>query len=94
MVMHKLLFVLTDGKRFGVWRSVLEPDSSSCTSTVYGLESLLQDIKGHKSWVVMLLTGGHFAAAVFQRVEKEGTRGVPTIMEPVVHKTLHRYVVR
>ena len=44
------------------------------------------------TWVVILASGGHFAASVFRRCA-DAKKEVPCL-EPVEHKTFHRYVVR
>ena len=44
------------------------------------------------TWVVILASGGHFAAAVFRRCA-DAKREVPCL-ETAEHKTFHRYVVR
>ena len=43
-------------------------------------------------WVVILASGGHFAAAVFQRCAD--AQGEVPCLKVAEHKTFHRYVVR
>ena len=43
-------------------------------------------------WVVILASGGHFAAAVFRHCS-DARREIPCF-ETAEHKTFHRYVVR
>jgi hypothetical protein len=93
-------FSAADGKRYSCWRSVVAPDRDrappgpppSADSCLAALRSLRHS--GGR-WAVVMLRGGHFAAAVFgveparvadpRRADK---------FEVLAHKSAHRYVVR
>lgn len=111
----QLQFALPSGRRYATWRCLLAPDSSSSGSSS-GNEAAPSDATslaqlaalraaGTARWAVVLLRGGHFAAAVFEVTPqlfavpgggggggKQGSAGAK--LEAVAHKSVHRYVVR
>lgn len=64
--------------------------------SIHDLLPALKTTARHKRWAVVLSRGGHFAAAIFERMNgKVGrTATVAPKMVATKHKTLHRYVVR
>jgi len=79
---HPRVFLINrNNQLISVYRCVLhgKRDSPSSQSE---LLSLVRGMPGHMTWSVIMLAGGHFAAAIF---DKESM---------IQHKTFHRYVVR
>ncbi|KAL6444868.1 hypothetical protein ACFW04_002116 [Cataglyphis niger] len=77
----KVFFENDDGNIFSIYRCLLHhkkdiPEKDS--------EMIIQALDSGKTskWTVIMVGGGHFAAAVFQNGE------------PIVHKTFHSYTVR
>uniref|UniRef100_A0A061R5G9 Ankyrin repeat and zinc finger domain-containing protein 1-like n=1 Tax=Tetraselmis sp. GSL018 TaxID=582737 RepID=A0A061R5G9_9CHLO len=96
----RVFFSVSDGCELGIWRCLLEQSHSRQESgggylvprfiKLCGLETVPR-------WMVVLASGGHFAAAVFQweRTKSAGSKGSTNAeLSVVVHKTFHRYVVR
>lgn len=82
-----------EGTLYGVWRSVLPcPTAASAGERWAGLAELRA--RG-ATWAVLMLSGGHFAAAVL-RVDprRVADRTQADKFEVVVHGSAHRYVVR
>jgi hypothetical protein len=80
-----------------VWRCLLYPDHAKGRPADSDLLQELRRVRrGAACWALLLLRGGHFAAAVF-RVRPAPTGKGQHAGEPfevVAHKTFHRYVVR
>lgn len=53
----------TDGRHFAVWRALLAPEAAAGPGGPAAALETLRRAAG--SWVVLLSSGGHFAAAVF-----------------------------
>ena len=94
-----------DGSRFGVWRCLAAPSSSSRDLDPVAARAALRDARGgvdrDRPWVVILARGGHFAATAFDPtcfVTKKETKTltdlVPSSAATSARKTFHRYVVR
>jgi hypothetical protein len=94
-----------DGSRFGVWRCLAAPSSSSRDLDPVAALAALRDARGgvdrDRPWVVVLARGGHFAATAFDPtcfVTKKETKTltdlVPSSAATSARKTFHRYVVR
>ena len=94
-----------DGSRFGVWRCLAAPSSSSRDLDPVAALAALRDARGgvdrDRPWVVILARGGHFAATAFDPtcfVTKKETKTltdlVPSSAATSARKTFHRYVVR
>jgi len=57
----------------------------------------LQQLRGSRGrWALLMLRGGHFAAAVVQLKDTSGVKKghAQEPFDVVAHKTFHRYVVR
>lgn len=94
-----------DGSRFGVWRCLASPSSSSRDLDPVAALAALRDARGgvhrDRPWVVILARGGHFAATAFDPtcfVTKKETKTLTDLVPPSAatkaRKTFHRYVVR
>ena len=94
-----------DGSRFGVWRCLAAPSSSSRDLDPVAARAALRDARGgvdrDRPLVVILARGGHFAATAFDPtcfVTKKETKTltdlVPSSAATSARKTFHRYVVR
>ena len=94
-----------DGSRFGVWRCLAAPSSSSRDVDRVAALAALRDVRGgvdrDRPWVVILARGGHFAATAFDPtsfVAKKETKTLTDLVPPSAatsaRKTFHRYVVR
>mmetsp|Transcript_6326 Transcript_6326/g.13979 ORF Transcript_6326/g.13979 Transcript_6326/m.13979 type:complete len:643 (+) Transcript_6326:35-1963(+) len=97
----RVVFKTQDERHLAVWKCVLYQDHGKATSSPPTHEQLLDSLqrcaKSQAPWVVVLLRGGHFAAAVLKprAVPSSSAKGdVPEPFEVVAHKTFHRYVVR
>lgn len=68
----------TDGKLYGVWRCLLMAEDSRSKRATMSPAELLQALRRMRAsarlWVVIMLTGGHLAAAVF-RMHSSGDSG-------------------
>ena len=66
-----------------------QPDSSGITTSARAAPL---------RWAVVVASGGHFAAAMFDIAPrlhgKQQPKAEPPLFEVVAHKTMHRYVVR
>lgn len=97
----KAVFNASDGRRLSVWRCLLEPahrqqeDQGVLPGVTERLRAL-RDGGVAGRWAVVLASGGHFAAAVFQWKEVKGKGGKASSSQPeaILHKTFHKYVVR
>eukprot|EP00873_Tetraselmis_striata_P024606 jgi/Tetstr1/444870/TSEL_032712.t1 len=97
----KAVFSASDGRKLAVWRCLLEPGHQAHEERS-GLGGVAGAVGGLRAggpagrWVVVLASGGHFAAALFQWQETKGKGGRPGAAQPeaLLHKTFHRYVVR
>ncbi len=101
------VFKSVDNRFFAVWRCLLFQDhvrgqAALAEDAVLQRERLTQLCSPSASqlWVIIMLRGGHFAAAVLRRSAKAAGTRCPLLdpaLEPfevVEHKTFHRYVVR
>ncbi|KAK4008263.1 hypothetical protein OUZ56_013410 [Daphnia magna] len=77
----KIYFQNQKGQKMAVYRCLLHSKKKS-TSNEEELIQLIQNLPKQNMWAIIMLGGGHFAAAVYQ-----GT-------EIVHHKTFHSYTVR
>lgn len=90
---------LTDGKRYACWRALVAPDRDRAGGPPPSAEQCLSTLRTLRRdggrWAVIMLRGGHFAAAVF---EVEPSRVANTRQADkfgaLAHKSAHRYVVR
>lgn len=88
-----------DSKRYAVWRPLLAPDrerSSGAPPPASRCLAALRRLREQGArWAVVMLRGGHFAAAVFgvDPARVSNTRQ-PDKFEVLAHKSAHRYVVR
>lgn len=90
-------FTAADGKRYAVWRPLVAPDrdrgaAPAPEACLGALRALRRD--GGR-WAVLMLRGGHFAAAVFgvDPARVANPRQADKF-EALGHKSAHRYVVR
>lgn len=77
----KIHFVTADKKLFSVHKCLLDSSKELCRNCIL-LESSFKNIMKDGCWIIMMFSGGHFAAAVFHK------------MELIEHKAIHRYTVR
>ncbi|KAJ9508751.1 hypothetical protein QJQ45_028061 [Haematococcus lacustris] len=105
------MFRSQDGQAFCVWQCLLQRDhvrSQAGPDSPHQLLAELQRLRQCRGqFVIILLRGGHFAAAVFRArpvpgsakaaAQPSGGSAAPNsseLFEVVAHKTFHRYVVR
>ncbi|KAK3868982.1 hypothetical protein Pcinc_025665, partial [Petrolisthes cinctipes] len=77
----RIFFLNADGQVFSVYRSVLLNKRVEMAGETDAIQRL-QAAPRKRRWAVLLLSGGHFAGAIFNGEEVE------------VHKTFHNYTVR
>ena len=95
-----------DNRFLAIWKCLLFQDhgrgsqAASQESQAVQLDRLLQVASSHPSWVVIMLRGGHFAAAVL-KARGGSSAAWKSKLDPssepfdvVEHKTFHRYLVR
>lgn len=95
-----------DGEMLGVWRCLVAPDKERGVDppTPAACLAALQQVatQGGKC-AVILLRGGHFAAAIYDLVRPEGAgaaakgysaAAADACLKEVAHKSFHKYVVR
>ena len=101
----KIVVEAEDGSRFGVWRCLAAPLSSSRDVDRVAALAALRDVRGgvdrDRPWVIILARGGHFAATAFDPTRFVTTKETKTLTDLVpvsaatsARKTFHRYVVR
>ena len=101
----KIVVEAEDGSRFGVWRCLAAPASSSRDVDRVAALAALRDVRGgvdrDRPWVIILARGGHFAATAFDPTRFVTTKETKTLTDLVpvsaatsARKTFHRYVVR
>lgn len=76
---------------FVVWKCLLPQPAVDAGLGATQHSSLERAAKAGR-WVVVLASGGHFAAAVFDWSDAKRKKGAPATV--VANKTFHRYVVR
>lgn len=95
-----------DPQSVGFWKSLCVPDARSkqtpSTSAMY--KELSVSMEKTQRWAVVMLQGGHFAAAVYElsrpsdrvlhAVEKTHGELTDLCINEIQHKSFHRYVVR
>ncbi|GAX75474.1 hypothetical protein CEUSTIGMA_g2917.t1 [Chlamydomonas eustigma] len=106
------VFQYADERYLAVWRCLLLQDhlsraqaagaASDPDSLQEQLKQLVSATASTQLWVVIMLRGGHFAAAVLRRSRNAAAAGARKFVldpagdpfEVVDHRTFHRYVVR
>jgi len=78
----KVMFLTDIGHYFSIYRALLEKEAKGKCSSCCLLDTAIKSLGNDNSWIILMMSGGHFAAAVFQK------------QELIAHKTIHRYVVR
>ncbi|KAF5841474.1 hypothetical protein DUNSADRAFT_12639 [Dunaliella salina] len=104
----QVVFTAKDGRRFCVWKALIEKDASRRGAEPMPFPQLLAELQQLRAsqgiFVVILLRGGHFAASVFKarapgvgqncQGGQGGKGGANDAFEVLDHKTCHRYVIR
>ena len=89
-----------DGKRYACWRPLVAPDRDRAVAGAQpSADQCLAALRGLRQhggrWAVVMLRGGHFAAAVFGLdPARVGNPRQADKFETLAHKSAHRYVVR
>lgn len=96
---HPTLALPADGKRYACWRPLVAPDRDRTAGpppSAHTCLSALRDLRQHGGrWAVIMLRGGHFAAAVLRLdPARVANPRQPDKFEVLAHKSAHRYVVR
>jgi hypothetical protein len=85
----KVGFMDAEEQYFAVWKCLLLPHATGGDDAGAKAVSLEQTARAGR-WVVVLASGGHFAAAVFDWNDSKRKRGAPATV--VANKTFHRCV--
>ncbi|PRW56664.1 Ankyrin repeat and zinc finger domain-containing 1 [Chlorella sorokiniana] len=88
-----------DGRRYGCWRPLVAPDRDRAAGPPPTAEQCLASLRTLRQrggrWAVIMLRGGHFAAAVFNvDPARVANPRQADKFEALAHKSAHRYVVR